>query len=136
MPSLTERQQQLAQQIKTLAEQSGQDPRDVLHEVAGRSVDKAAVARHVCPAAETDWTGTIAQRTAGSDAYAERTLTRMQDRVLANAAALDPADQSLQAQQIRETAASVRDHRAMAARRAEWAAQRTDRHADANEDEA
>jgi uncharacterized membrane protein len=40
-----------------------------------------------------------------------QTRREMEARVLANAAALDPTDRSVQAEQIRETAASIRDHR-------------------------
>jgi hypothetical protein len=49
------------------------------------------------------------------------TQREMEDNVLTRAAALDPDDHTLDAEQVRETAASIQDHRAMAQRRAELA---------------
>lgn len=49
-------------------------------------------------------------------------LRQVEDRVLAAAAALDPADMTLEAQQVRETAASIREHREMNDQRNQWAA--------------
>lgn len=45
---------------------------------------------------------------------------QLEDNVLAGAKRLDPADDSLEARQLRETAGSVADHREMARRRARW----------------
>jgi hypothetical protein len=46
---------------------------------------------------------------------------RMEDDVLTAEGLLDPADQTLDARHLREVAASIRDHREMDLRRAEWA---------------
>jgi hypothetical protein len=43
--------------------------------------------------------------------------TRIEDKVLAREAQLDPADKSTEARQIRATAASIRDHRSSPRRR-------------------
>jgi len=51
------------------------------------------------------------------------------DWVLAEAAKLDPGDSGERAEYLRQVAQSVRDHREMARRRAEWAAQDATRQA-------
>jgi hypothetical protein len=61
-------------------------------------------------------------RAGKGETLAERYAEKLQhDRILARADALDPTDDSLDARQVRGVAASIRDHRAMAARRAQWA---------------
>ncbi|WP_045742287.1 hypothetical protein [Actinoplanes rectilineatus] len=118
-----QRLEEITAAVRAAIQSSGVDARDALHEVSARASDKAAIARELCPDAETEWNGTPEQRTAGYDAHNDRTRARMEDRVLANADALAPDDRSPTAEQIRETAASVRDHREMAEQRAQWAAQ-------------
>jgi hypothetical protein len=49
------------------------------------------------------------------------TQREMEDNVLTRAAALDPNDRSAEAESVRDVAGSIRDHRAMEQRRAEWA---------------
>jgi hypothetical protein len=61
-----------------------------------------------------------------ADRYREKL---QEDRLLARDAALDPSDHSLNAEQIREVAASIRDHRESAANRAEWTARQEARDA-------
>lgn len=56
---------------------------------------------------------------------AERVRREMEDRVLAGAARLRADDHSLEAEQVRQTAASIAEHREMAARRREWDAAET-----------
>lgn len=53
-------------------------------------------------------------------ARAAAELRDVEDRAVAAAARLDPADDSERARFLREYAANVRDHRDMAARRAAW----------------
>lgn len=53
----------------------------------------------------------------------QATRAKNEDLVLANVAELDPNDKSANAQALRETAASIRDHRAMEERRAGWEAE-------------
>ena len=54
--------------------------------------------------------------------YDEKVIARA-DRVIAKAERLSASDNSLSARQLRETAASQRDHRSAALRRQEWARQ-------------
>jgi hypothetical protein len=113
---------EVALRAEEIAEVQGISTRDALHQMNYGARTKAQVAEWLCPDAAGDWAGDSEQRRAARDASEVRARERMYDRVLANAQALDPADKSLGAQQLRETAASVRDHRAMAQRRLEWAA--------------
>jgi hypothetical protein len=43
--------------------------------------------------------------------YQQRDRRDLEDQVLAEAARLDPGDESVQARQLRHTAASIREHR-------------------------
>ena len=61
-------------------------------------------------------------REANRQAEAERSRREVEDRVLARAAGLPAGDRSAEAEHTREVAASIREHREMAARRRVWAA--------------
>lgn len=63
-------------------------------------------------------------RAGKGDTPAERYVERRRDdQILTRADTLDPDDHSLDAEQIRQVAESIRDHREMDARRAAWARQ-------------
>lgn len=97
--------------------------RDALHKLGFGDKTKAQVAEWICPDAASDWTGSFDERRAAQDANQDRARERMNDQVLANAAGLAQDDRSEGAEHLREVAASVRDHREMAHRRAAWALQ-------------
>lgn len=76
-------------------------------------------ARQLLEAASPARRDRVARGLAREIAQAE-TRREMEDRILANADQLDHEDHSDQAEGIRETAGSIRDHRAMDVRRFQW----------------
>ncbi len=100
----------------------GRPARDVLHlEINGpNDSTKAVVASWVCPEYVSDWQGDWQQRHDAERKAFERETWRMEDRTIEVAATLDPADNSLEARQIRGAAASSRDHKAARLRGRAW----------------
>lgn len=93
--------------------------RDALHAVRVSDRVKAVVAEWVCPASVSDFSGGPEQRNAARLAAAQRRQERIDDDILDQAASLQPGYHSLQADGLRETAASIRDHRISVARMSE-----------------
>lgn len=99
-----------------IAETDGIDVRDALHRVNGvGDRSKAIIASWVAPGAG-DWSGSQEDRRRARKEYEGRERARMEDVVLGSDGALADNDMSIEAQHIRETAASIRDHRASALR--------------------
>lgn len=94
------------------ADEEGIPARDALHKLNLSDRQKAQIAAWVCADAVDDWTGGIEHRMTARQAADDRARERVNDDVLAICADLDPEDWSLEARQVRETAASIRDHRA------------------------
>jgi hypothetical protein len=68
------------------------------------------------------------RRAGNGRTLAERYVEKIrEDRILAREDALDPSNHSLNAEQLREVAASIRDHRESAANRAKWLARQNAR---------
>ncbi len=105
-----------------MATTEGIPVRDALHVQNAGDRTKALGASWVCPDAVGEWTGTREQRSEFRRQSDQRARERIEDEVLASCATLDPNDWSLEAQQVRESSASIRDHRMNALRQAEMQA--------------
>lgn len=95
-----------------IAQHHGIPVRDALHRMNITDGTKAKLAEWVCPESAADWQGSIEERGKARQASEDRDRERQNDRVLEAAAGVDPDDRSAEARQVREAAASVRDHRA------------------------
>jgi hypothetical protein len=109
MSTLTPEQQRLAAAVNQAVEVTGWRPADVLHELSDApDVDRAAVARVLCPDAESDFNGTAGRRLAARAHYAEHIRPRLAAAMLDRAARLDPADRSEAAEILRAEADLIR----------------------------
>jgi hypothetical protein len=102
------------------AEENGIPLRDAIHRLNRNDVVKATIASWVDPDSVGDFTGDLEDRRAARQANDDRARRRLEDNVLRNCSGLEPGDQSLEAKQIRQTAASIRDHREAEQRRLYW----------------
>lgn len=113
---------ELALLVDQQAREDGIPVRDALHRQKLADRSKRQIAEWVDPQHVGDWEGSIEDRRKAREAADDRARERMEDNVIALVADLDPEDWGLEAQQARETAASIRDHRADHANRKYWEA--------------
>lgn len=106
--------------VRQEAERDGIPLRDAIHRINRNDAVKATIAGWVSPEAADDFTGDLEHRREARQANDDRARRRLEDNVLRNCSGLDDADQSLEAKQIRQTAASIRDHREAEQRRLYW----------------
>jgi hypothetical protein len=118
---------EVALNTQQIAREKGIPARDALHQQSVNDKVKATVAEWVCPENTDDFTGTIENRMKARQENDDRARERINDQVLEIVAGLDPEDWSLHAMQARETAASIRDHRANAANQRAWSARAEER---------